>query len=122
MNITIQNESTSAVMPIPDDWLKAATYFAELRNEVPLTDDIWSGLLQWLRETPFDARSVLAGEVAAGLVRDHAPMHIKDHFLADDPSDEWRRHFQKIAVSPLRPFSIIERSSYSSPQVTNTDS
>ena len=122
MSIAIQNETPSEVMAIPNDWLKAATYFAELRHELPLNDDIWNGVLQWLRETPFDMRSVLAGEVAAGLVRDHAPMHIKDQFLAVDPSDEWQQRFQKIVVSPFRPFSIIERSGVTSSQVTNTNS
>ena len=84
---------------IPDEWLKAATLFVDLRDELPLEDDDWNLIVQWLRETKFDARTSLAGEVAAGLIRDHAPMRVKDEILGEDPADECQRRFQRAITS-----------------------
>ena len=88
---------------IPDAWLKAATLFVDLRDELPLEDDEWNLIVHWLRETKFDARSCLAGEVAAGLIRDHAPMRVKDQILGEDPADEWQSRFQRAIISRSRP-------------------
>ncbi len=96
--------SRSKLTAIPDAWLKAATLFVDLRDELPLEDDEWNLIVRWLRETTFDARSCLAGEVAAGLIRDHAPMRVKDEILCEDPTDEWQRRFQRAIVSRSRPF------------------
>ena len=56
-------------LQIPDDWLEALPYLADLRERMPLSADDWHQLCEWLARTEFDERSCLAGEVAGVLIR-----------------------------------------------------
>lgn len=60
-------------LAIPKDWLQAATFFADLRERLPLSPEEWKQISEWLATTAFDDHSYLAREVAACLVRDFGP-------------------------------------------------
>ena len=88
---------------IPAGWMEAASFIAELRNRPPLTDSEWDVLNSWMNSTQFDDRSYLAAEVAAGLVRDLAPFHVKQRLLAESPVDKWHQIIQAIVrIGPNR--------------------
>ena len=88
-------------LSIPVNWLEAASYFAELRNHRALSNDEWKVVTDWLASTKFNDRSYLAGEVAAGLIRDLAPSHVKASIKFTGAPDRWQQHFQTIISSDV---------------------
>lgn len=65
-------------LAIPEDWLRAASFFADLRERLPLSPEEWKQVCDWLATTAFDERSYLAREVAACMVRDFGPDDLKE--------------------------------------------
>lgn len=88
-----------SITSIPAKWAAAASFLAELRNRKPLNIDEWDVIIDWLSSSKFDHRSYLAGEVAAGLVRDLAPNTVKARFRGVRSTDKWQQHFQTIVTS-----------------------
>ncbi len=81
---------------VPTEWLKASFYFAGLRDRLPLDDDEWHDVAEWLIATDFDDRSYLAAEVAAGLVRDFGTESFKVELADRLPIDRWHQHVRRI--------------------------
>jgi len=81
-------------------WIDAATLLADLRSKPFLMEDEWDDVVRWVSATRFDSRSYLAGEVAAGLIRDRAPEAVKARFLtATDVDAPWMERLQDIVRS-----------------------
>src|SRR5687767_9145740 len=68
-------------------------------------------LLAWLKETEFDSRNFWVGEIAATLIRDRGPSHLRDRLkdIAQGAS-EWHMFLYLTALRRETDWSEIEPS------------
>jgi hypothetical protein len=85
-----------APLVVPEDWPNATLFFSQLRHRADLGDEEWRAVVDWLLSTDFDERNYLAGEAAAGLIHEAAPIELRRLVLDAVPQTPWALRWQKI--------------------------
>lgn len=72
---------TQSPLVIPAGTLKAASYLLDLGQRSALSTEEWHTLRDWLLTTPFDNANFIAGEAGLALIRDRAPLELRQELV-----------------------------------------
>lgn len=73
-----QEPKAGEVHSISSSWTEAIRQLWDLRDNADISNDEWDVVISWLVSTEFDERSFLAAETAIGLIRDRAPVDVRE--------------------------------------------
>ncbi len=87
------------VLEIPHDWSQAVRLFWDIEQRESIPSHVWEQILEWLAQQRFNESNYIAGETAAILIRNRAPVDVAIRLvtLALATQDEWLCHFAMAA-------------------------